>query len=300
MKLIQISRIKWDEEITKTKTNIFSSSQWIELTTEVFVKKVKYFKAEINSNYYLLFLVFNNQSTISYSIGFIGYEGIIPFNSNNLDLVEVDLKLLTSMLKEEIGVLPEKILLGLNNVPKLYNIPEFISKVNSAQVLDISKDVNYIFENLLSSSIRTAIKRTTKDKVYIVKKCDHQLLLQSFELLKNTQKLVGASYITPYKLFQSLSYSPFSQLFIARLETNVIAIGICLFSSEEAFFLLNGWNRSYASSCSNQLLIWEMIKAAKKRNINTFNLGISHSDNLKLSKLKWGASNFYVTIMEKN
>lgn len=301
MKLLQISKNFWDKQILKEKSaNVFHSSWWIELTADIFNKNpLILYIVKYNNNSYLISLFFEQALALQYSIGFIGHGGPILAGNNSDALCQEMLQCLILELENIFGTSPQKIICNPLSDPEEYQLQNYDCNINKTQILDITKNSDFIFEQQISGNVRTAIRKAKKDNVYVVEKYTNNELSQAYNLLKNTQISVQSSYITPYKFFQSLTNSSFSSLFIAKQDNKIIAISVCLFFESKAFFFLNGWDRLYSSSCPNYLLIWEMIKNAKNRGCHTFNFGSSHSDTLRKSKSQWGTSDSFIINLEK-
>lgn len=299
MKLSQISKKLWDQWVEKEiKANVFHSSFWCELTAKTFNKRIMYYTAEYINDRYLM-PIFFDETTGEYSIGFIGHGGPLLLKNTSSVLTQDTLIRLILELGKIFGKFPKKVILDIQNNAADYQLQHYCCKINKTQVLDITKSIESIFEKQISGNVRTAIRKAKKDNVYILEEYCADDLLRAHELLTRTQIYVGSSYVIPYKLFKSLASSPLSSIFLAKKDNNIIAVSVCLFFQRKAFFYLNGWDRSYSSSCPNQLLIWSMINEANARGCSTFNFGVSHSEALRRSKSRWGTSDFFVINIER-
>jgi hypothetical protein len=111
-------------------------------------------------------------------------------------------------------------------------------------------------------------------------------------LIAQTQVDVGASYTTPFSLIQAMLDHP-SQMckgYGVFLKGALASVALVLERGHDAFLLFHGWDRACATMNANELIYWELIRAAIDRNIRRIDLGRSHSATLLKSKERWGAT----------
>lgn len=159
----------------------------------------------------------------------------------------------------------------------------------------LKESAEQVFDTILSGNVRSTIKKSIAAQVQVrpLEIANQEELAAAYELVAQTQRQVGADYITPFTLFKELCslhmQDAAGQAFVACYEERIIAVMVLVYNQRESFFLLHGWDRNFARLAANQALIWEMIRYSVERRITVFNMGASHSEALLQSKLRWGA-----------
>ena len=301
MQFIKIAKELWDEKVNEEKnSNIFHTSWWSDVSARIFNKSISYYLFINQENQYLIPIFFDNEIKESYSIGLIGNGGILPIGHMSITYSEL-IKTIASKFSFFFGSLPTKIMLNIQNNPVVPKSYYYNPKIFKTQVLDITSDIEQVFNFRISGNVRTAVRKAKKKDIYIIKEDfnDYEIL-DAYNLLIKTQTYVGSNYTTPFELFENLISTTFSSLYIAKKDDVIVSMTVCLFFKSSAFFYLNGWDREYSPLCANQLLIWEMILDAKNKDCQTFNFGSSHYDSLTKAKSKWGTSDYYTINLERN
>ena len=156
------------------------------------------------------------------------------------------------------------------------------------QVLSLSSTRDVLFNNELSGKVRTAVRRATAAGVSI-ERLSLDSAAEGLQLLAQTQRAVGASYVTDAMLFDELVRGRAgARAYAARAENELVSIAVMLVGYRRAFHLLHGWNRQFAGVCANQLLLWRMITDAQDDGAIEVDLGRSHYPTLFQAKARWG------------
>ena len=227
-------------------------------------------------------------------LGSIGYGG--PLSIHELSSPIEEMNKIKKVLQQ---------LLIKNNAKKVtssvypaifWNDEKVIKKfeVDNTVRIHLTGDINMTFNNVLSGNVRTAIRKSKNNNVTIrkVTLSDNVEFEAAVNLLQETQKRVGSSYVTDRELLIALMKMKSNdlkvKLFIAEIDNVVTAMALGLHNKHEFFHLFHGWDRSFSVSAVNQALIWSMIKHAEESNIPLFNMGSSHTDAILAAKLRYG------------
>lgn len=160
---------------------------------------------------------------------------------------------------------------------------------SETMLVGLRPDIMETFDYVLSGNARTAVRKAEKLGLHTTEANGEDEILEAHHLISETQKYVGASYVTPLPLLRKILSSARSKLHIVSIGTKIICAGVLLEGKGHAFHWLHGWNREYADTCGNQLLIWSMIKACIYKGDLVFNMGACHSKSQRKAKEKWGA-----------
>ncbi|MFB1479875.1 GNAT family N-acetyltransferase [Corallococcus sp. RDP092CA] len=150
-----------------------------------------------------------------------------------------------------------------------------------------------------SGNVRNMLKRCEKDGLTA-----RPLGPQDFEVclsqIQQTQARVNASYQTPRALLQAL-FSAGEGFFLGMgcwQGERLLSVGVFLCSGARVAYYLNGWDRDSAGLSPNYLMLHETFRACVQRGHQVVDLGYSHSDALRASKLRWGgAPAFYMSLV---
>lgn len=225
----------------------------------------------------------------------IGYGGPLPTEHIELDG--------TSELESSVIILNEmRSALGLSALRASLYPAEFwpLNDTNAAVEFGstckvrVSHDLDDMFNNTLTGNARTAVRKSEKAGVKVRELGPEEIedSEEALRLLNDTQLRVGSNYQTDNALFKAINEFNGLQLeaktFVAEIDTLMVAMAYCIYNRKELFHMFNGWNRSFAKSCANQALQWHMLNHAAELQIPSYNMGESHTDDIRKAKLQWG------------
>ena len=225
------------------------------------------------------------------SIGGIGYGGPLPLYEINSPAIEGNR--VSEILPEIAQYFKKNSIKATLYSDKSWSLIEDNRfQMSSTVKIPLIRSKDYMFENILTGNVRTAIRKAHKSDVVVrgINSSEDELA-QSYNLLIDTQKRVNSKYVTDRKLFMSLAQNnnyQKSKCFVAIKDSRILATTILVWNDLEAFHLFHGWDKNYDSLCANQSILWEMINFAKVEKLESFNMGESHSENLLRAKLRWG------------
>jgi len=176
------------------------------------------------------------------------------------------------------------------------NLSETFRKRSShvTHILDIGISLEQLFKSFHKSSIQQRIKRAKRENLKFRITDKEEDLRKFYELVTEIRKKHGLPP-APYHFFSNMwrILEPKNLLFIPLVEFNgeVIAGAIVLQSKDTYHFEYSASNQKYLKLCSNQKLIWEIIKVAHQNGVRYFDFGRSSLRNHSLIDFKerWAA-----------
>lgn len=290
MNIKEISATQWDALIYKTNyPSIFLLSSWIKIVVKFIGGEYRLIELTVDDSNTILFPIFFNMPWCKndqyFSIGVVGYGG--PAIIGDIILSTNQMVMLENYLGKKCHFL---ISLPNQNVSELKQT-DFVFSSSLTFIFDLPKNEEHLLD-LYSGNIRTCIRKALKNEV-IIEKINEQNVTEAYNLLVETQKRVSP-YITDFDFFKYLALkTDFSFGYIAKKE-NIISVGVFLFSNFECMHYLNGYSKESAPLCANQLIIYQAMRYAIKKNIKVFNFGESAYANLINAKKKWNGNSSIV------
>jgi len=143
-------------------------------------------------------------------------------------------------------------------------------------VIDLSQDLDAIWNNMKQKSCRYPINRAIKEKVQVRTDQDYG---EFHEINRNFRRWKGLS-LRGFSLKYFETLKKYSVLFTARLDGEIMAGQLYLEDKDNIRLLLAASKRSEVDreqatlvGCANRLMIWEAIKYAKEKGIKEFDFG---------------------------
>ena len=274
----------------------FHSWNWASLTCAHFGGSFRALQVDRGAyQKWLLPCYLDNQGESSFRVGFIGYGG--PFPCHSLMPGEVGVETLGALLEAAEHHLGLRVTTCTTFPWAGWNRLELPCLLTRRLPLEGSQ--RQLFRSLLSGNVRTAIRKAARLGVQVVSLASADVQ-DAYALLANSQSAVGSSYVTPRGFFEELCLPKPHERFIlgARLQDELVAVGVFLLGGGECFHLFHGWSREHAPSCANQAMIWHAVRRALALGCSTFDMGASHSDSLARAKRRWGG--FEASVLRAN
>lgn len=216
----------------------------------------------------------------------VGYGGPLPLQSIRPDSEER--KNIGSVLQAIEDQIDKSFSRGtLFPIPGWECMPE--NTLTETMLIGLRPNVMETFDYVLSGNARTAVRKAENLGLQTQETKEEEKIVAAHNLISETQKYVGASYVTPLPLLKKILSTAHAKLHIVSINSKIICAGVLLEGKGHAFHWLHGWNREFADTCGNQLLIWSMIKACIYKGDLLFNMGACHSKSQRMAKEKWGA-----------
>lgn len=228
-------------------------------------------------------------ATSGFRVGAIGYGGPLPPMTL---LSPVDLCCRFETLLDALGRFREQTCDGAVTFPntswdRLKGNGQTRRSVYDTQVLPLF--ASPLMLAAMKKPIRNAISKAERLGV-VVRLIRESEIEEAQTILAETQRRVGASYVTSARFLCALTaHGPMTKVFVAKVGESIAGVAAVLFGKSSAFHLLHGWDRGFASTCSNQALLWQIIQDCYSSGATTFDMGRSHYSSLALAKSQWGA-----------
>ena len=163
-------------------------------------------------------------------------------------------------------------------------------------VLDLSQDMQDIWDKSYSSINRNMIRKAVKNNIHISVSQKEEDFQSFFDIYNETMKNVNADN---YYFFSDKYFSVFlnelknkSKLLLAKIDDEIISGMLLIYSDNYAHYHLSGRKKEYSNLASNNLLLDTAIKIAKDMKCKYFHFGGGTSSDMKdpLFKFKSGFS----------
>lgn len=290
MLLEKLSDENWDTLVSVSPyASFFHNSFWINSVCRLIGGISMKILASDNQRKWVIPIYFGLPWSSTFRIGSIGYGGPLPlYNAIEPTEERAKIEKIRSHLQKEFQLECS----GITTFPwHCWNAISTKAKEELAetQIISLPTDEDYAFTKILSGNVRTAIRRA---EGYLISLLDETMGEEAYTLLQSTQLRVGSSYLTQKSFFLHLlkHRNEGVQVWGAfDRHNNLVAMSLLLLGQREAFHLFHGWDLNSKLPGLNQALIWEMIKSSIQKKCTSFNMGESHSPNLKNAKKRWGA-----------
>ena len=160
--------------------------------------------------------------------------------------------------------------------------------------IDLSGDINTLFDNLHKSCIRRKIKTAQKHELmFCFSDCEEDIK-KIYDLLLSMRKTKGLPP-HPYKFFFNMwkLLGPLKMFFAPYVtyQNKVIAAAIVLKFKDSIYYEYGASDPAFKNLGSNQYLLWEIMKFGHENGAQVFELGRTHSENDSLVEFKdrWGS-----------
>lgn len=165
------------------------------------------------------------------------------------------------------------------NCKKLVDLKGFEVEEFTTSVIDLTQDLEIIWKNMSRKGVRRGIRRAKSMGVKVRLSEDYEQFYPIYRSFLRKKGLDRQRFLVPSKT-RFVNYARNGVLFTAELEDHVIS-GHLYFHDEREMRgiwaasrrLDVGKELAFMIGCANRLLIWEAIKYAKNKGIETFDLG---------------------------
>jgi hypothetical protein len=229
-------------------------------------------------------------SNIGFRVGGVGYGGPLPLQNvtsaqhefEQLNCVLHLLSEFTSKKCDGVTTYPAAFWESLQSSPSI--------AISNTRIITLPRDGTTLFDTVISGNVRTAIRKARKYGVEIRHILPDDIPI-AHKLLVDTQRSVGASYTTPLELFADIccNMQTVTCTLVAIYEKSVIGVATLLNTYHYGFHQFHGWDRRFANTAANQLLIWGLLEESITAGCRFFNMGESHSAELETAKARWGS-----------
>ena len=283
----KISKQRWDKESFRyTGYNFFCSSEWMSITSKVFI--IKNYFYEISFNNKIIFLPIQKSGKRIYS-NFVGYGGFLTNDKITVDELNEIIKITENKTGAKfirIKFSPSSIINTLDIHKELTSIIKIDPFEKDECGVILSKDIRYIIRNIDKKNI--AIRTLLPSEI-----------TRAHHLHKATMKRVGAMYNTPVELFKRISKSK-NAYFLGAFNKGILhAASIFLYDKNVMYYWWNMSDMFGRKKHLNHLLIKEALVLAKKRGLQQFDMASSHTESLRIFKRSWGAKEMPFFLIEK-
>ena len=221
-----------------------------------------------------------------------GYSGIIH---NDIDNLETFSKLFFKSFYDYCQ--NEKIIAEFCRFHPLIKTEEFskgfidIFEDRGTVVLDLSQNMQDIWDKSYSSINRNMIRKAIKNNIHISVSEKIEDFQSFFDIYNETMKNVNADN---YYFFSDKYFSVFfddlkdkSKLLLAKIDDEIISGMLLMYSDNYAHYHLSGRKKEYSNLASNNLLLDTAIKIAKEMKCEYFHFGGGTSSDIKDSLFKF-------------
>ncbi len=146
-------------------------------------------------------------------------------------------------------------------------------------VLDLTKELDEIWMNQISTKNRNVIRKCIKNGVVIEKSDDYN---EFWEIYQQTMQKVSATsfYYFNQQYRDAVEKNEFMNLFYIRKDNISIATAIFMGLGDYFHYHLAGSRKEYLQLSPNNLLLWEAIKYAKEHGFKKFHFGGGLTDSM--------------------
>ncbi|MBI5358352.1 peptidoglycan bridge formation glycyltransferase FemA/FemB family protein [Candidatus Amesbacteria bacterium] len=280
MNIVQTDIEEWSEKFNSCHTsNYFYSPNWLEIQSRIFNLNNIFFKIKDNKS--VLYISFQEKSRHLYS-GFIAYGGFMV-----ADGLKIDINILSQTLdclESEHGFTISRLksfpLIGFEGNMGLF-------KSSETALLRIN-DNSIEQDRHMDKKTRNLIKMAISNKVH-VKPININEVNTFYAFYKETMLRVGSKYFTPISLFEYFCQNDESNFLGAYLDDELIAGSVFMNCRDVMFYWSNSSSSKGRSLDANYLIIKHAIDLARGQKRLFIDMGSSHSPNIQIPKLKWGA-----------
>lgn len=292
LRVARLDEPAWNQVLAKAScSTVFHSWSWSQLVCTVLGGEFHPMAIVSGEQHLHLAPVFSGKPWAdkgAFRLGAIGYGGPLPTSTpGRSDPPSYsEIANLIKLIEAERG----ESCSGATLFPHRNWKPDDDIALGCAHLLDIKSNTEHMFNEILTGNVRTAIRKALHSSV-TVRGISIDELATAHTMLNQTQLLVGAAYQTPLSLLEALitMESPKGLVLGAFIGNRMISMGVFLISNRDAFHLFNGWDRTAAAYCPNQLLLWSAVLESQARGASVLNLGESHYPSLAQAKERWGA-----------
>lgn len=217
--------------------------------------------------------------------GAYGYNGIIA-SSEDADFIASFWKVFDAFCQENDIIAEFTRFHPLLNNQRLASpkMKTFFSRQTVA--LDLMDDD--IWMHQISSKCRNMIRKAEKEGVTVEESDDYEMFRRLYDgtmtdLHAEDFYFFPKSYYDEYKQ----TFKDESILCLAKVDGNVIAGSMFMFSDDYAHYHLSARDRDYSSYAANNLILWYAIQKAKERGCKWFHFGGGTTGNDEDSLLKF-------------
>ena len=226
-----------------------------------------------------------------------GYSGVIHNDINDIETFKANFFRSFSDYCQD-----EKVIVEFCRFHPLIRTEEFskgfidILEDRNTIVLDLSQNIQDIWDKSYSSINRNMIRKAIKNNIHISVSEREEDFQSFFDIYNETMKNVNADN---YYFFSDKYFSIFlnelknkSKLLLAKIDNEIISGMLLIYSDNYAHYHLSGRKKEYSNLASNNLLLDTAIKIAKDMKCKYFHFGGGTSSDIKdpLFKFKSGFS----------
>lgn len=275
----ELTKQQWNKIIEKFQVeNFFYDSNWLDLTARCFGLTNHFVEVEVKQNKY--FLILQTKAATGYC-PFIGYTTLLSRQKNtSLETVQ--------RILEDLEHHYSMTVLRTKLHPKQEFVVDkslFTTERNASIPIpaDIKKHMQLVHKNT-----RTSVRYALKHGITIQPlKTNH--LHSFYEMHTETMKRVKSTYQTPLELFEGLLAMKNVLMWGAFKDNSLIAASVFFVQGRGMYYWWNCSNAEGKKYCGNYLLIYEAICHAQSINCTYLDMSSSHTPQVELPKLRWGA-----------
>ena len=153
------------------------------------------------------------------------------------------------------------------------NAPIHMMHPETTWLLDVSKSEDDLMKEMRKTH-RNLIRRAGKDGVKIIQSTDEKYLKAFYDIYTETvqrHKFIPFSYDYIKKEIETFGQDNQIEIFSAVYDGKIISSAIVVFYGKQAFYHHGASSSAYMKVPSSYLNLWQAIKEAKARDIETFN-----------------------------
>ena len=280
MNIIQTDIEEWREKFNKCLTsNYFYSPNWLKIQSQIFNLTNIFFRIKSNENKFLI--SFQEKDRCLYS-GFIAYGGFMLADGQTID---------TKILSRTLNCLELEHGYTISRI-KSFPLISYEGKMGlfkSSETALLRVDDNLIDQDRhIDKKTRNLVKKALSNGVH-VRPINPNEVKTFYSFYKETMLRVGSKYFTPISLFEYFSQNDESNFLGAYLDDELIAGSVFMNCRNVMFYWSNSSSPKGRLLDANYLIIKSAIDLARKQNRRFIDMGSSHSSNIRIPKLKWGA-----------
>lgn len=280
MNIIQTDIDEWRERFDKCPTsNYFYSPNWLEIQSKIFNLNNIFFRIKDGeSEFYISFQEDNRHlysSFIAYG-GFMLADGVktdTNILSRTLNRLELEHGYTISRIKSFPLISYER------NMGLFKNSETALLKINDNSIEQ---------DRHIDKKTRNLVKKALSNGIY-VRPINPNEVNTFYTFYKETMLRVGSKYFTPISLFEYFSQDVDSNFLGAYLNDELIAGSVFMNCREVMFYWSNSSSSKGRLLDANYLIIKSAIDLARIQKRLFVDMGSSHSSNIRIPKLKWGA-----------
>jgi hypothetical protein len=258
---------------------------WGHIVSDVFGGKFEILEVCTGDRYLVPILRGGQLASHGFLCGHLGYGGVFQLGSKITLGLEQQVEVL-SRVEQALGAPCAR----LTTLPHPY---DFRPRALETTWLMLPEELSEL-EVLYTSNVRNTLRKCIRNGLR-AGLLSANALPACVTLIHDTQRRVGASYLSPEALVRRMlsTTDGFSWAIGVWLGDELIAVGMFLVFATYGAYYLNGWKRSYASLSPNYLMLDQGLRLCIERGVRVVDLGFSHSPSLHNAKRRWGGVPVY-------